>query len=231
VIIGNSDHDLLVPLVAVQVDLLRSGTRTLIAPVIPGIYMVVLARYPPRDEAPPIPCTDWGSHIVHNVPPFTEIEPRCASLDGIASVGPLVVRPLAVPQSQAQLLQTLEKAKQQAREGRLEAARVWVEQQRLCLAASKRGSVEFSLRTWLRSLELEEYHANFERHGFKDHDVDLVLTLTSQDLTELGIEKLAHRKKLLLHAPKLLHVPMAVQVEEPGAIERRTATTRPGGVA
>src|ERR687884_157848 len=47
---------------------------------------------------------------------------------------------------------------------------------------------------WLRGLGLEQYEA-----AFRDNDIDaeMLPTLTADDLRELGIASLGHRKKLL----------------------------------
>ena len=47
---------------------------------------------------------------------------------------------------------------------------------------------------WLRTLGLEQYEAIFRQN---DIDAEVLLTLEADDLRELGITSLGHRKKLL----------------------------------
>jgi class 3 adenylate cyclase len=51
-----------------------------------------------------------------------------------------------------------------------------------------------SIKRWLATLGLAQYVAEFERN---DIDPGLLSKLTDQDLRELGIHSLGHRKKLL----------------------------------
>lgn len=51
-----------------------------------------------------------------------------------------------------------------------------------------------SIKRWLATLGLAQYVAEFERN---DIDPSLLSKLTDQDLRELGIHSLGHRKKLL----------------------------------
>ena len=50
---------------------------------------------------------------------------------------------------------------------------------------------------WLRSLGLERYEA-----VFRENDVDetVLPNLTAEDLKELGVASLGHRRKLLCHS-------------------------------
>jgi hypothetical protein len=56
---------------------------------------------------------------------------------------------------------------------------------------------------WLRSLGLEQYEA-----AFRDNDIDaeLVPRLTGEDLKDLGIVSVGHRRKLLDAIAKLNNV-------------------------
>ena len=54
------------------------------------------------------------------------------------------------------------------------------------------------LGVWLRSLGLEQYEAAFRRNAIDD----LVLpSLTAEDLKELGVDAVGHRRKLLKPSP------------------------------
>ena len=50
------------------------------------------------------------------------------------------------------------------------------------------------ISAWLRSLGLEQYES-----AFRDNDIDdaLVLRLTGEDLKDLGVVSVGHRRKLL----------------------------------
>ncbi len=51
-----------------------------------------------------------------------------------------------------------------------------------------------SIQRWLATLGLPQYVADFERN---DIDLSLLSKLTDQDLRDLGVYSLGHRKKLL----------------------------------
>jgi class 3 adenylate cyclase/predicted ATPase len=66
------------------------------------------------------------------------------------------------------------------------------------------------LGDWLRSLGLEQYEATFRDHAIDDA---LLPTLTAEDLTDLGVTIIGHRRKLLnaiesLRAPALANQPV-----------------------
>jgi len=65
------------------------------------------------------------------------------------------------------------------------------------------SSPSFSLSRWLSYLGLAQYLETFKSNGFEDHDIEMVSSLTQEDLTHLGITMLAHRKKILAEAAKL----------------------------
>jgi len=50
---------------------------------------------------------------------------------------------------------------------------------------------------------LAQYLETFKSNGFEEHDIEMVSSLTHEDLTHLGITMLAHRKKILAEAAKL----------------------------
>jgi len=52
-------------------------------------------------------------------------------------------------------------------------------------------------------LGLAQYLETFKSNGFEDHHIEMVSSLTQEDLTHLGITMLAHRKKILAEAAKL----------------------------
>ena len=55
---------------------------------------------------------------------------------------------------------------------------------------------------WLRTLGLEQYETLFRQN---DIDAEVLPTLGVDDLRELGISSLGHRKKLLERNPVTLH--------------------------
>jgi class 3 adenylate cyclase len=71
------------------------------------------------------------------------------------------------------------------------------------------------IAAWLRDLELEVYEP-----AFRDNDIDLEVlkTLSADDLKELGISSLGHRKKLLQAAAALAQAHGAVRLPEPPAV-------------
>ena len=50
------------------------------------------------------------------------------------------------------------------------------------------------IAAWLRSLDLQQYEAAFREHAV---DAEILPSLTSQDLKELGVTPIGHRRKLL----------------------------------
>ena len=64
-------------------------------------------------------------------------------------------------------------------------------------------SSSFSLSRWLSDLGLVQYLEAFKSNGFEDHDIEMVSTLTQEDLKEMSITMLVHRKKILAEAAKL----------------------------
>src|SRR3954462_962097 len=51
-----------------------------------------------------------------------------------------------------------------------------------------------NVEAWLKSLELEQYAAAFHEN---DVDAEVLPTLTADDLKELGITSIGHRRRLL----------------------------------
>ena len=83
-----------------------------------------------------------------------------------------------------------------------------------------------SAEEFLTNLGLEKYLASFEEH---DIDADLLAELTSDDLKEIGITSLGHRKKILSAIKGVSSndepaLPSAATVTESVA-ERREVTT------
>src|SRR6202008_4841380 len=62
------------------------------------------------------------------------------------------------------------------------------------LRASREGGFVDSTRAWLSTLHLSQYTEAFDHN---DVAWDLLRTLTDQDLRELGVQALGHRKTLL----------------------------------
>ena len=79
---------------------------------------------------------------------------------------------------------------------------------------------------WLRGLGLEQYEAAFDRHGIDD---EVLPTLTANDLIELGVSAVGHRRKLLTAIRSLANasVPRVSTESQPApedAAERRQLT-------
>ena len=63
-----------------------------------------------------------------------------------------------------------------------------------CLAGSLSRKVKMDVADWLRTLGLQQYEAIFRQN---DIDAEVLPSLGADDLRELGISSLGHRKKLL----------------------------------
>ena len=74
-----------------------------------------------------------------------------------------------------------------------------------------------SIKRWLATLGLAQYVADFERN---DIDLSLLSKLTDQDLRDLGVHSLGHRKKLLEAIAELKSGD--VQATSSGAPENQT---------
>ena len=76
---------------------------------------------------------------------------------------------------------------------------------------------------WLRELALERYE-----RVFRDNDIDIELLpdLTSDDLKELGIASLGHRKRLLKAISFLSRPPPEIHARQAGAVEASATTIR-----
>jgi class 3 adenylate cyclase/predicted ATPase len=68
-----------------------------------------------------------------------------------------------------------------------------------------------SVRQWLEHIDLPQYAAVFERNAV---DLDVARDLTQQDLLDLGVEPLGHRKRLLRAIAELNGVREAAQREQ-----------------
>jgi class 3 adenylate cyclase len=75
---------------------------------------------------------------------------------------------------------------------------------------------------WLRALGLERYEATFREN---DVDVEVLLNLTAEDLKELGVGSLGHRRRLL-EAITALRVEGAA-ADDPVRLETGAAERRP----
>lgn len=128
--------------------------------------------------------------------------------DCFSSVGPVVIRPQASSNSKVvanTVLQHQSNTEKQVREGRLQVALDWTNSRRLRAAASESNKLDgFSLKEWLSKLDLSQYYDSFVSHGFADRDVNLLPSLTEDDLTALGISMMAHRRRFIAHAQTLL---------------------------
>ena len=80
-----------------------------------------------------------------------------------------------------------------------------------------------SISAWLQSLGLGQYE-----QAFIDNDIDLALIarLSEQDLKELGVSSMGHRKKLIEAVARLGEEPVASGAQRPSAksAERRQLT-------
>jgi hypothetical protein len=65
----------------------------------------------------------------------------------------------------------------------------------LNLALAERKAANMNVADWLRTLGLEQYEALFHQN---DIDAEVLPTLDADDLRELGVSSLGHRKKLLV---------------------------------
>src|SRR5215467_3297055 len=80
--------------------------------------------------------------------------------------------------------------------------------------------------SWLRSLGLGQYEAAFRENEIDDK---VLLTLTAEDLKDLGVSLVGHRRKLLdaaaaLRAELTAKVPPASADDKKGTAERRQVT-------
>ena len=80
------------------------------------------------------------------------------------------------------------------------------------------------IAAWLRELGLERYADAF---GANDIDADVLRTLTADDLKELGVISLGHRKKLLEAIAALAAV--SAPGRRPRQRRRRRRARRSGG--
>eukprot|EP01084_Bolivina_argentea_P161340 280879_1 len=61
---------------------------------------------------------------------------------------------------------------------------------------------DFALKTWLNNINLGIYFDAFKKHGFADQ-IGYIQEITEQDLIDIGVDKVGHRRAILTHA-KLL---------------------------
>jgi len=100
-------------------------------------------------------------------------------------------------------------------------------------------SSSFSLSRWLSDLGLAQYLETFKSNGFEDQDIEMVSSLTQEDLTHLGITKLGHRIKILAEAAKLILASSVglsyrrtlPQVRDATPVRAHTLRDTPGNVA
>ena len=67
-----------------------------------------------------------------------------------------------------------------------------------------------SIEDWLKNLHLSEYIDVFKEESI---ELDIVLELTSDDLKEIGVKKLGHRK-IILKAISELHEKSSTQLSD-----------------
>jgi class 3 adenylate cyclase/predicted ATPase len=97
---------------------------------------------------------------------------------------------------------------------------------------SQVGSAVMDVENWLRSLGLEQYEATFRKNSIDDR---VLASLTAEDLKDLGVSSVGHRRLLLdaistlcagASAPPLptTHIPQPPDRPANGAAERRHVT-------
>src|SRR4029450_6950069 len=78
------------------------------------------------------------------------------------------------------------------------------------------------LGVWLRSLGLEQYEAAFRRNAIDD---SVLPSLTAEDLKELGVDAVGHRRKLL-NAIAALRADAGVKATSPGSFSAIDETAK-----
>ena len=78
------------------------------------------------------------------------------------------------------------------------------------------------LGVWLRSLGLEQYEAAFRRNAIDDSVLPI---LTAEDLKELGVDAVGHRRKLL-NAIAALRADAGVKATSPGSFSAIDETAK-----
>lgn len=81
---------------------------------------------------------------------------------------------------------------------------------------------------WLRELELERYETAFREN---DIDIELLSDLNSDDLKELGVASLGHRKRLLKAISLLTRSPTEMHARAAGAVESSAMAALPSYAA
>ena len=79
---------------------------------------------------------------------------------------------------------------------------------------------------WLKSLGLEQYEAAFREN---DVDAELLPRLTADDLKDLGITSVGHRRRLLDAVAKLHDDSASSQAAEPSGDHPGNCSTHPLG--
>ena len=65
------------------------------------------------------------------------------------------------------------------------------------------NAMEYAVKSWLKhTVRLSQYIDNFIKNGFDDIEV-IQETMSMDDLDEIGIKKLGHKKKIMLFIDKL----------------------------
>ena len=84
------------------------------------------------------------------------------------------------------------------------------------------------IAAWLRGLGLERYEQAFRAN---DIDAEVLPKLTAEDLAELGVASVGHRRKLLeaIAALRRAAAPPAAGTRPEPAADRRPASRRPSG--
>src|SRR5690349_23224224 len=78
---------------------------------------------------------------------------------------------------------------------------------------------------WLKSLGLEQYEAAFREN---DVDAEVLRTLTGEELKDIGVSSIRHRRRLL-EAITVLRLP-ATPAEAPARASSSSAPTSPNGL-
>ena len=93
----------------------------------------------------------------------------------------------------------------------------------ICAAPDYRRAV-MDIVVWLRSLGLGKYEAIFREN---DIDKTVLLTLTAEDLKELGVTSFGHRRKLVDAIAALSNDPSSKKPSVDAATASDTSSTRP----
>src|SRR6202007_1541709 len=85
------------------------------------------------------------------------------------------------------------------------------------------GEASVDITTWLRDLGMQQYQAAFRDHAI---DASVLPELTAEDLKDLGVHLVGHRRKLLaaIAGMRGTLVPVLGAALAPSAVERRHLT-------